>query len=427
MTERIAVVGAGAWGTALAAHAARLDHDVSVWAREPEVVADIGDRRENRTFLEGVSLPAGLHASTDAAEVLGRADLVILVAPSAFLRAVTAAVGPHIPSGALVTIATKGIENGTHRLMLDVVAETLGSRLDPGELTVLSGPSFAREVAMGLPTDVVVASKSDAAATAVAGILHSPMFRVYTSRDPIGVEVGGALKNVLAVAAGACDGLGLGTNARAALVTRGLSEMARLGVALGGDPLTFMGLSGVGDLILTTTGALSRNRTLGLKVAEGADPAVFLASQRSVAEGYGTAKAAWELAQLHHVDVPITEQVYRVLHENVSLLSAMKSSSPGPRKTSSGAFRRNHCYIHHDPRCPRNSSPAPSSTVSTASSAALAPAGWARFTRARTSGSNGGSRSRSSTSTSPPLRSSPSGSTARRGPRSRSARPTSAR
>ena len=225
---------------------------------------------------------------------------------------------------AILVIATKGIENDSHLLMLDVVAQALPD-VDANALTVLSGPSFAKEVAAGLPTDVVVASRDESAAADVQGALHSPFFRVYTSKDPIGVEVGGALKNVLAVAAGACDGLGLGTNARAALVTRGLSEMARLGVALGGDPLTFMGLSGVGDLILTTTGALSRNRTLGLKVAEGVDPAAYLASQRTVAEGYLTAKAAWELAKRHGVDLPITEQVYHVLHEGRPLLDAMKS------------------------------------------------------------------------------------------------------
>ena len=191
-------------------------------------------------------------------------------------------------------------------------------------MCALSGPSFAREVASGLPTDVVVASKSAEAAAEVAEALHSPMFRVYTSKDPVGVEVGGAMKNVLAIAAGACDGLGMGTNARAALVTRGLSEMARLGVALGGDPLTFMGLSGVGDLILTSTGALSRNRALGMKVAEGIDPGKYLASQRTVAEGYLTARAAWRLAQKLGVDVPITEQVYHVLHEGRPLLDAMK-------------------------------------------------------------------------------------------------------
>ena len=322
MAKKIAVVGGGAWGTALAAHAARHDHEVMLWAREPDVVRDVNERSENRLFLEGVALPKSLRASSSPAEVLAGAEIVILVPPSAFLRSVAGVMAEHIPKSARIVIASKGIEEETLQLMTDVAAEALAR--PGGELCALSGPSFAREVASGLPTDVVVASKSAEATAAVAEALHAPMFRVYTSKDPIGVEVGGAMKNVLAIAAGACDGLGMGTNARAALVTRGLSEMARLGVALGGDPLTFMGLSGVGDLILTSTGALSRNRALGMKVAEGLDPGKYLASQRTVAEGYLTARAAWRLAQRLGVDVPITEQVYHVLHEERPLLDAMK-------------------------------------------------------------------------------------------------------
>lgn len=327
----VAVVGAGAWGTALAAHCARLGHSVRLWAREPEVARDVNEHRENRLLLDKVSLPGKIRASTDAAEVLAGADIVLLVPPSAFLRYVVTAIARHMPPNARVVVATKGIENDTLSLMIDVVAAALPSA-DKHELAVLSGPSFAREVASGLPTDVVIASDSEKAASELQAALHSTMFRVYTSKDPIGVEIGGAMKNVLAIAAGACEGLGLGTNARAALVTRGLSEMARLGVAMGGDPLTFMGLSGVGDLLLTTTGNLSRNRALGLKIAEGTDPATYLASQRSVAEGYLTAKAAWQLAQRHQVDLPITEQVYHVLHEGRPLLEAMKQLLLRPGK-----------------------------------------------------------------------------------------------
>lgn len=333
-SKTIAVVGAGAWGTALAAHAARLGHAVRLWAREPEVARDINEHRENRLLLESVSLPGKIRASTDPAEVLTGADIVLLVPPSSFLRYVVTAVARHIPERARIVVATKGIESDTLALMIDVVAEALRGLhpADKRELSVLSGPSFAREVASGLPTDVVVASESDAAGSELQAALHSTMFRVYTSRDPVGVEIGGAMKNVLAIASGACEGLGLGTNARAALVTRGLSEMARLGVAMGGDPLTFMGLSGIGDLLLTTTGTLSRNRALGLKVAEGVDAAAYLASQRSVAEGFLTAKAAWQLAQRHRVDLPITEQVYYVLHEGRPLLEAMKQLLLRPGK-----------------------------------------------------------------------------------------------
>jgi glycerol-3-phosphate dehydrogenase (NAD(P)+) len=316
----VAVIGAGAWGTALAAHAARQVHVVNLWAREEDVVRDVNERHENRLFLPDVALPRSIRASTEASAVLQGASVVLLVPPSAFLRSVATSIAPHLPEGARIAIATKGIENDSLLLMHDVVAEVLPGR----PLAALSGPSFAKEVATGLPTDLVVASKDEALAADLQTVLHSPMFRVYTSKDPVGVEVGGAMKNVLAIAAGTCDGLGLGPNARAALVTRGLSEMARLGVALGGDPLTFMGLSGVGDLILTTTGALSRNRALGMKVAEGVDPAVFLASQRTVAEGYLTAKAAFRLAQKLKVDVPITEQVFYVLHEKRPLFDAMK-------------------------------------------------------------------------------------------------------
>jgi glycerol-3-phosphate dehydrogenase (NAD(P)+) len=328
----IAVIGGGAWGTALAAHAARLDHRVTLWAREQDVVTDVLDRHENRLFLGGIALPKSLRATGDAKEALAGASIVLLVPPSAFLRRVAESIAAEVPKDARVVIATKGMETDSQKLMLDVVAESFPD-VEPRSLVVLSGPSFAREVATGLPTDVVVASKDEHAAVDVQGALHTPFFRVYTSTDPIGVEVGGAMKNVLAIAAGACEGLGLGTNARAALITRGLSEMARLGVALGGDPLTFMGLSGVGDLILTATGPLSRNRALGEKIAEGIDAAKYVASQRTVAEGYLTAKAAWQVAQRLGIDLPITEQVYRVLHEGRPLLDAMKQLMTRTSKT----------------------------------------------------------------------------------------------
>ena len=323
VSRRIAIIGAGAWGTGLATHAARLDHEVRLWTREPEVAADVNDLHENRGFLPGIKLAPNIRASTDPEEVLAGADIVLLVSPSQYLRSVTERVAPVVPPAAHVVIASKGIEQKTLKLMTDVVAESLPGR-DPDAICALSGPSFAREVAQGLPADVVVASRAEGPARDVAAALHSPMFRVYTSRDPVGVEVGGALKNVLAIATGACDGLGLGMNARAALITRGISEMARFGVALGGDPLTFMGLSGMGDLILTSTGALSRNRQLGLKVAEGIDAAAYLATQRTVAEGYYTAGAAHELAKKLGIDAPITEQVHAVLYEGRPLLEALK-------------------------------------------------------------------------------------------------------
>jgi len=319
----VAVVGAGAWGTALAAHAVRQGHGVALWALEPEVVEDVNSRHVNSAFLADVELPQGLRASSDEAEVVRGAELVILVPPSQHVRSISGRIAPYLRQDAIVVVASKGIEESSLELLSTVLRETLPA-VGPERLAFLSGPSFAKEVAKGLPTDVAVASQEMLAARQVQPLLHSPLFRVYTSADPIGVQVGGAIKNVMAVATGACDGLGFGLNARAALITRGLAEMTRLGVALGADPLTFLGMAGVGDLVLTCTGDLSRNRTLGLQVAQGADPKTYLASRRSVAEGYHTAAAAWALAQKLSVEMPITEQVYRVLHEGRALGEAVR-------------------------------------------------------------------------------------------------------
>lgn len=318
----VAIIGSGAWGTALACHAVRREHRVRMWALEPEVVEEINGRHTNSLYLPDVPLPDGIRAAADAAEVVRGADLVVLVPPSKYLRVVSTSIARAVPADALVVVATKGIEEGTLALMSQILTETMPD-VGPDRLAFLSGPSFAREVARGLPTNLVVASRG-LAARAVQPLLHSPMFRVYTSSDPVGVQVGGAVKNVIAVAVGACDDLGFGANARAALITRGLAEIARLGVALGADPLTFLGMAGVGDLVLTCTGDLSRNRTLGKKVAEGVDPRAYLASNRSVAEGFLTAAAAYELSRKLHVDMPITEQVFHVLHRGRPLQEAVQ-------------------------------------------------------------------------------------------------------
>lgn len=320
---RIAVVGSGAWGTALACHLARLEHAVTMWAYEPEVAEEITSRHTNSVYLPGVALPETIRASTDASQVAASGDVVVLVPPSSHLRAVSALAASGVRRDAVVVVATKGIEERTLQLMSAVLEETMPG-LVAERLAFLSGPTFAREVAQGLPTDVVVASGGMVAAREVQDIVHSVTLRTYTSADPVGVQIGGAVKNVMAVATGACDGLRFGLNARAALITRGLAEMTRLGVALGADPLTFLGLAGVGDLVLTCTGDLSRNRTLGMRVAEGADPAAYLAAQRSVAEGFSTAAAAYGLAQKVGVEMPITEQVYHVLHRGRSLLEAVR-------------------------------------------------------------------------------------------------------
>jgi glycerol-3-phosphate dehydrogenase (NAD(P)+) len=318
---KVGVVGAGAWGTAIAAHATRLGHDATLWAFEREVVDEIRTAHRNSIFLPDVPLPPALRASSDPAEVVGAADLVVLVPPSKHLRTISELMAPHVPKSALVAVASKGIEEASLELLSTVLSRTMPD-VGSDRLAFLSGPTFAKEVARELPADIVVASHEMKAARRIQPLLHAPRLRVYTSADPIGVQVGGAVKNVIAVATGVCDGLGLGDNARAALITRGLAEMTRLGVVLGANPLTFLGLAGVGDLVLTATGDLSRNRTLGKEVAAGADPATYLASKRSVAEGYFTSAAAWDLAQKLGVDMPITEQVYRVLHERRSLTDA---------------------------------------------------------------------------------------------------------
>ena len=320
---RFAVVGAGAWGTALACHLARLEHAVTMWAYEPEVAEEITTRHSNSVYLPGVSLPEGIRAAADARQVVAGAEVVIFVPPSGHLRAVSALAAPGVPRDAVVVVATKGIEERTLMLMSMVLEETMPG-LEAERLAFLSGPTFAREVAAGLPTDVVVASRGMIAARKVQDLVHSATLRTYTSADPVGLQVGGAVKNVMAVATGACDGLHFGMNARAALITRGLAEMTRLGLALGADPLTFLGLAGVGDLVLTCTGDLSRNRTLGMRVAEGIDPAAYLAQQRSVAEGFSTAAAAYGLARKLGVDMPITEQVYHVLHRGRPLLESVR-------------------------------------------------------------------------------------------------------
>ena len=318
---RVAVVGAGAWGTTLARLLARRE-PVTLVTHSAATAERIRTTRRNEPRLPGIDLPGTLRATDDPSAVTTAGDLVVFAVPSSHLRSEVARVGASIPASANLLSVTKGLEAGTLLRMSEVIADAGG--FDPQRIAVLSGPNLALEIAHGGPASAVVAADDQALAQRVVQRLGSKRFRLYVNQDVLGVELCGALKNVLAIAAGACDGLGLGTNARAALLTRGISEMARLAVALGGDARTVMGLSGVGDLILTATGALSRNRALGEKIAAGVEPAAFLASQRTVAEGYLTSKAAFALARKHGVEVPITEQVYHVLHEGRPLLEAMK-------------------------------------------------------------------------------------------------------
>jgi glycerol-3-phosphate dehydrogenase (NAD(P)+) len=308
---RCAVVGAGAWGTALADLLARNGLETVLWAYEPDVAVSVNDRHDNRRFLAGSTLSTALRATTRHEEALCDADLILYATPSHHLRRIAADGATHVRANAILTVATKGIERGTLALMTSVIEQEVRGRAVVG----ISGPSFAAEVVARQPTAIVAASADLAAAEVVQGALSSSTFRVYTNDDVIGVELGGALKNVIAVATGIVEGVGLGFNSRAALITRGLHEMTRLGVALGANPATFAGLAGIGDLVLTCTGALSRNRTLGLEIGKGASLEDALAGKETVAEGVTTAASALELASKYDVDMPIVQMVNRILFE----------------------------------------------------------------------------------------------------------------
>ena len=308
---RCAVIGGGAWGTALAELLATNDHAVRLWAREPEVVSAIREHHENTTFLPGARLAPSLVATGDQAEALEGAELVVYAAPSQHLRAVARAGATALAPGSVLAVASKGIEQTTLSLMSDVIEEELRGHA----VVAISGPSFAAEVVARQPTAIVAASWDESAARLVQGAMSSATFRVYTHDDLIGVELGGSLKNVMAVATGILEGVGLGNNSRAALITRGLAEMTRLGVALGARSSTFAGLAGIGDLVLTCTGALSRNRAVGVEIGKGRTLEEALAGKQTVAEGVATTKSALALAQREGVEMPIATMVYRILFD----------------------------------------------------------------------------------------------------------------
>jgi glycerol-3-phosphate dehydrogenase (NAD(P)+) len=316
---RCAVVGAGAWGTALADLLKRNGHDVTLWAFEKDVAESITVAHENLRFLKGHKLAAGIQASSDIATVVDGAELVVFATPSTVLRSVASSAAKHFKRGAPAIVATKGIEQSTHALMTDVVA----AEIPNAAIVALSGPSFAAEVVRCQPTAVVIASTDESVALAAQQAFNSPYFRTYSNRDVIGVEIGGALKNVMAVATGVADGLGLGYNARAALITRGLAEMTRLGTSLGAEAATFAGLAGLGDLVLTCTGSLSRNREVGVEVGKGKRLADVLRERETVAEGVVAAKSALALASKQGVTMPIVEAVNRVLFEGQHPREAM--------------------------------------------------------------------------------------------------------
>jgi len=317
--SRIAVVGAGSWGTTLANLLACKGEEVRVWAYEPEVVEAINGRQENPVFLPGVSLVPAIRASGDIRETVADAELILSAAPSHAVRAVARSMVGAVGAGALVVSATKGIENDTLALMSQVFAEVLPDT----RFAVLSGPSFALEVSQGQPTAVVAASRDQASAGEVQRIFSTRTFRVYSHGDVIGVELAGALKNVIAIAAGILEGLGLGHNPRAAVITRGLAEITRLGMSMGADPLTFAGLAGMGDLVLTTTGSLSRNRALGVALAQGETLEQHRAAHRTVAEGANTSRAGAALGARMGVELPIIEKVCQVLFNGKSAREAV--------------------------------------------------------------------------------------------------------
>jgi glycerol-3-phosphate dehydrogenase (NAD(P)+) len=309
---RIGVLGAGSWGTALAALATNRGHEVCLWAREPEVVRHIREDGENRLFLPGVELPRELRVTGEMERAVAGADIVMSVSPAQFAGAVVGRAASFLEPQAVVVSASKGIEIATLRRMDEVMAELLKAEQSQ-RLTVLSGPSFAKEVVCGQPTAVVAASRSEEARLLVQNALQGPTFRVYTNDDVIGVELGGALKNVIALAAGVVAGLDFGHNTLCALITRGLAEITRLGVAMGASRSTFFGLAGMGDLVLTCTGQVSRNRTVGFELGRGRSLGDILDGMTAVAEGVKTAEAVRELAARYRVEMPICQQVYDIL------------------------------------------------------------------------------------------------------------------
>jgi glycerol-3-phosphate dehydrogenase (NAD(P)+) len=328
----VAVLGTGAWGTTLArlvaAEQQRLaaedgrasEASVLLWDHVPERAAAMERERQNATYLPELPFPPSLHVTADLAQAVRGRDLILLVTPSQTVRANARALAPHLAPGAIIVCASKGLELGTRLRMTQVLAEELP---DTVSLAALSGPNLAREVANGLPAAAVVASRDAAAANTARAALTTPRFRVYTSDDVVGVELGGALKNLIALGVGISDGLGYGDNAKAGFMTRALAEIARIALAAGANPLTLAGLAGLGDLIATCSSPLSRNRTLGLELAQGRSLDEVLAERRTVAEGVSTTRAALELARDLGVEMPITEQIAKVLFEGKDVRAAV--------------------------------------------------------------------------------------------------------
>lgn len=332
--QRIAVIGAGAWGTALADSFSGIGHEVMLWVFEGDLCARMASNRENDLYLPGVALHDDLRFTSDLAEAASAGqDFLVSVMPSHVVRAVWAKLAPSVHEETLITSATKGVEENTLLLSTQVIAECLAEAGGGGRaLACLSGPTFARELAERKPTAITAASDDPGAAKAIQEALAAPNFRIYTGADPVGVQLGGALKNVIALAAGIADGMELGHNARAALIVRGLAEIGRLGVAMGGRAETFAGLAGMGDLVLTCTGDLSRNRTVGVRLGKGEPLQKILESMTAVAEGVSTAPAAVGLAEKFGVEMPICREVHAILFEGRSPGDAVRDLMARPLK-----------------------------------------------------------------------------------------------
>jgi glycerol-3-phosphate dehydrogenase (NAD(P)+) len=326
--SQIAIIGAGAWGTALSITLGqRGSHSIRLWAHEAEVVESISSRRVNDLYLRGQKVPEAVTPTRDLAEAVRDANIIVGVMPSQHSRGLFERMKPSIPGGALIVSATKGLEQRSLLRMTEVISQTLGH----SRVGALSGPSFALEVARGDPTAITIASQDAELAQYVQSAFNHSSFRVYTNSDVVGVELGGALKNIVAIAAGICSGLGLGHNSVAALITRGLAEITRLAIACGGRPETMAGLAGLGDLILTCTGDLSRNRTVGVELGRGHKlPEIIAGMHGSVAEGVFTIDAALGLARKHGIEMPITEQMFAILHEGKSPQDAIQNLMTRP-------------------------------------------------------------------------------------------------
>jgi len=337
--SKIAILGAGSWGTALAIILSRSPrkHEITLWAHSAAVAKIITADAENKTYLPGHRIPARVMVSSQMENVLAGAAIVVSAVPSAHVRTVFTAATDHLPEKAVIVSATKGLEPETHLRMSEVLMQLLSEKFSP-QIAVLSGPSFAAEAARGEPTAVVVAAdaeKNPRLASSIQDEFAAPGFRLYTNADVLGVELAGAMKNVIAIAAGACQGLGLGANALAALITRGLAEMTRLAAALGAKPETLSGLAGLGDLVLTCTGNLSRNRHVGCELGAGRALQEILAGMRMVAEGIGTTAPLLALARQHRVELPITEQVDAILHHARPPREAIREIMERPQKRES--------------------------------------------------------------------------------------------